>query len=50
MGPIKFGGNQMVDMMGALATIGIDVKLIPDRLATFNRFVGGHNVLRPRRV
>jgi F420-non-reducing hydrogenase small subunit len=50
MGPIKFGGNQMVDMIGALATIGIDVKLIPDRLATFNRFVGGHNVLRPRKV
>ena len=50
MGPIKFTGNQMVDMMGALSTIGIDVKLIPDRLATFNRFVGGHNVLRPRKV
>ena len=50
MGPIKFGGNQMVDMMGALATIGLDVKVIPDRLATFNRFVGGHNVLRPRKV
>jgi len=50
MGPIKWTGNQMVDMMGALATIGIDVKLIPDRLATFNRFVGGHNVLRPRKV
>ena len=50
MGPIKFGGNQMVDMMGALATIGIDVKLIPDRLATFNRFVGGHGILRPRKV
>jgi len=50
MGPINWTGNQMVDMMGALATIGIDVKLIPDRLATFNRFVGAHNVLRPRRV
>jgi len=50
MGPIKWTGNQMVDLMGALATIGIDVKLIPDRLATFNRFVGGHNVLRPRKV
>jgi len=50
MGPLKFGGNQMVDMMGALATIGLDVKLIPDRLATFNRFVGGHNILRPRKV
>jgi len=50
MGPMKFGGNQMVDMMGALATIGLDVKLIPDRLATFNRFVGGHNVLRVRKA
>jgi len=50
MGPIKFGGNQMVDMMGALATIGLDVKVIPDRLATFNRFVGGHNILRVRKV
>ena len=50
MGPIKWTSNQMVDMMGALATIGIDLKLIPDRLATFNRFVGGHNVLRPRKV
>jgi len=49
MGPIKFGGNQMVDMMGALATIGINVALIPDRLATFNRFVGGHGILRPRK-
>ncbi|MFQ6081051.1 MAG: methyl viologen-reducing hydrogenase [Candidatus Bathyarchaeia archaeon] len=48
-GPIA-GGNQMVDMMGALATIGLDVRLIPDRLATFNRFVGAHKRLRPRRV
>jgi len=50
MGPIKFGGSQMVDMMGALATIGINVALIPDRLATFNRFVGGHGILRPRKI
>ncbi len=50
MGPIRFGGNQMVDMMGALATIGINVREIPDRLATFNRFVGGHNKLRVRKV
>jgi len=50
MGPIKFGGNQMVDMMGALATIGLNVRLIPDRLAFFNRFVGGHGKLRPRKM
>jgi F420-non-reducing hydrogenase small subunit len=39
----------MVDMMGALATIGLNIRLIPDRLATFNRFLGAHNRLRPRR-
>jgi len=50
MGPIRFDGNQMVDLMGALATIGLNVREIPDRLATFNRFVGGHNKLRVRRV
>jgi F420-non-reducing hydrogenase small subunit len=50
MGPVRFGANQMVEMMGALSSIGLDVKSIPDRRATFNRFVGGHNVLRPRRV
>jgi F420-non-reducing hydrogenase small subunit len=50
MGPIRYGGNQMVDLMGALATIGINVREIPDRLATFNRFVGGHNKLRVRKV
>jgi len=49
-GPVRAGGNQMVDMMGALATIGLDVKTIPDRLATFNRFVGAHNILRPRKA
>jgi F420-non-reducing hydrogenase small subunit len=49
-GPISAGGNQMVDMMGALATIGINVRMIPDRLATFNRYVGAHNKLRPRKV
>ncbi len=48
-GPIRKGANLMVDMMGALATIGLNVRLIPDRLATFNRFLGAHNRLRPRR-
>jgi len=46
-GPIRKGANLMVDMMGALATTGLDVRLIPDRLATFNRFLGAHNRLRP---
>ena len=48
-GPVRAGGNQMVDMMGALATIGLNVRTIADRLATFNRYVGAHNRLRPRR-
>ena len=47
-GPLRAGASQMVDMMGALATIGLDVKLIPDRAATFNRFVGAKARLRPR--
>jgi len=46
-GPLRFGGNQMVDMMSALSTIGLDVKQIPDRLATFNRFTGAKGRLRP---
>lgn len=48
-GPVRAGANLMVDMMGALATIGLNVRLIPDRLATFNRFLGAHRRLRPRR-
>jgi F420-non-reducing hydrogenase small subunit len=46
-GPLRTGGNQMVDMMSALSTIGLDVKQIPDRLATFNRFTGAKGRLRP---
>jgi hypothetical protein len=38
----------MVDMMGALATIGVDVKAMLDRPASFNRFVGAKARLRPR--
>lgn len=49
-GPLRTGGNQMVDMMSALSTIGLDVKLIPDRLATFNRFTGARGRLRPLKV
>lgn len=46
-GPIRKGANPMVDMMGALSSIGLDPKLISDRLATFQRYIGAHNRLRP---
>jgi F420-non-reducing hydrogenase small subunit len=45
-GPISDAANPMVDMMGALSSIGLDVKQIPDRAATFNRFSGAGR-LRP---
>jgi F420-non-reducing hydrogenase small subunit len=38
----------MVDMMGALSTIGLDPKEIEDRAATFNRFIGVVGRLRPK--
>ncbi len=46
-GPVKEGSNPMVEMMGALASVGLDAKQIPDRAATFNRFVGAGGRLRP---
>jgi F420-non-reducing hydrogenase small subunit len=45
-GPLSEKANPMVDMMGALSTIGLDPKQIPDRAATFNRFSGAGR-LRP---
>lgn len=45
-GPLSEKANPMVEMMGALATIGLDPKQIPDRAATFNRFAGAGR-LRP---
>jgi len=45
-GPLTEKANPMVDMMGALSTIGLDPKQIPDRSATFNRFAGAGR-LRP---
>jgi F420-non-reducing hydrogenase small subunit len=45
-GPLSEKANPMVDMMGALSTIGLDPKQIPDRSATFNRFAGAGR-LRP---
>jgi F420-non-reducing hydrogenase small subunit len=46
-GPVRAGANPMVDMMGALSTIGLDPKEIADRMATFNRFIGVIGRLRP---
>ncbi|MGB8028732.1 MAG: hypothetical protein WCF30_03620 [Terracidiphilus sp.] len=45
-GPLSDKANPMVDMMGALSSIGLDPKQIPDRAATFNRFAGAGR-LRP---
>ena len=45
-GPLSPTANPMVDMMGALSSIGLDPKQIPDRSATFNRFAGAGR-LRP---
>lgn len=45
-GPLSEKANPMVDMMGALSSIGLDPKQIPDRAATFNRFAGAGR-LRP---
>ncbi len=47
MGPVRKGANPMVDMMGALSSIGLDAKVLLDRRAFFNRYIGGHNLLRP---
>ncbi len=46
-GPIRKGANPMVDMMGALSSIGLDAKLSEDRRALLNRYVGAHDRLKP---
>jgi F420-non-reducing hydrogenase small subunit len=46
-GPIRKGANPMVDMMGALSSIGLDAKLIPDRPSTFQRYIGAQGRLKP---
>ena len=48
-GPIRDGANPLVDMMGALASTGSDVKQVADRRALLNRYIGGQNRLRPLR-
>lgn len=46
-GPIRARANPMVDMMGALSSVGLDPREIVDRMATFNRFIGVVGRLRP---
>ena len=44
-GPVKRGGNQLLDMLNALASNGIDIRNLPDRLSVL-RFSGAHGRLR----
>lgn len=46
-GPIKKGANPLVDMIGAMSSIGLDAKLIDDRRALLNRYIGGQKRLMP---
>jgi F420-non-reducing hydrogenase small subunit len=48
-GPIREKANPMIDMMGALSSIGLNPREIPDRAPTFNRFIGAQGRLKPRR-
>jgi F420-non-reducing hydrogenase small subunit len=50
-GPIHKGSRPMVDMMGALSSVGMDPKSLIDRRAMLNRYIGAHGnlkVLPPR--
>jgi F420-non-reducing hydrogenase small subunit len=44
-GPVRRGGNQLLDMLNALASNGIDIRNLPDRLSVL-RFSGAHGRLR----
>ncbi|MBW2682854.1 MAG: methyl viologen-reducing hydrogenase, partial [Deltaproteobacteria bacterium] len=45
-GPVRKGGNQLLDMMNGLASNGIDYKSVVDRRSIL-RFTGAHGRLRP---
>ncbi len=45
-GPIHKGSQPMVEMMGALSSVGLDAKSVLDRRAMMNRYIGGHKRLR----
>lgn len=46
-GPVKKGSNPLVDMMGAVSSIGLNVNQVIDRRATLSRYVGAHGMLKP---
>ena len=46
-GPIRKGANPLVEMMGAISSIGLDAKQVTDRRALLNRYIGGQKRLRP---
>jgi F420-non-reducing hydrogenase small subunit len=46
-GPIRKGANPLVEMMGALSSIGLDAKAIVDRAPTIQRYIGAHGRLKP---
>lgn len=45
-GPVKHDGNQLLDMLNALASNGIDFRSLPERKSLL-RFSGAHRLLRP---
>lgn len=45
-GPVRQEGNQLLDMLNALASNGIDLKSIPNRPLLL-RFSGAHSLLKP---
>jgi F420-non-reducing hydrogenase small subunit len=47
-GPVKHDGNQLLDMLNALASNGIDIKSLPEHTSLL-RFSGAHRLLRPIR-
>jgi F420-non-reducing hydrogenase small subunit len=46
-GPVKKGSNPLVDMMGALTSIGLKADQVTDRRAMLSRYVGGQGRLKP---
>ena len=46
-GPIRKGANPLVDMIGALSSVGLDAKQVVDRRALLNRYIGSQKRLRP---
>ncbi len=47
-GPVKQNGNQLLDMLNALASNGIDISSLPEHTSLL-RFSGAHKLLHPHR-